>query len=162
MSSIIQALFFLIEIQLNMCEQKKKRQRIYDLLNAKTKPKFICLTYTKQKKNFYRKKSFLRKRRSGRSNKKREEIFSTALATAKKDPITLIRKHANELKVHKKTVITTIKQDLSPDNNPLDYAIWGLLENNTNATSHSNIGSLNTAIEEEWNKMSEEFILKAY
>ena len=31
----------------------------------------------------------------------------SALATAiKKDPTTLIRKHANELQVHKKTVIT--------------------------------------------------------
>ena len=45
--------------------------------------------------------------------------------------------------------------------NPLDYAIWGVLENKTNATSHSNIGLLKTAIEEEWNKMSKEFILKA-
>ena len=30
----------------------------------------------------------------------------------------------------------------------------------TNVTSNPNIGSLKTAIEEEWNKMSEEFILK--
>ena len=46
--------------------------------------------------------------------------------------------------------------DLSPNLNLLDYA----LENKTNVTS--NIVSLKTAIEEEWNKMSEEFILKAY
>ena len=31
-----------------MNEQEKKRQRIYDLLNAETKPKFICLPYKKQ------------------------------------------------------------------------------------------------------------------
>ena len=43
----------------------------------------------------------------------------------------------------------------------LDYTIWGVLESKTNTTSYSNIGSLKTAIEEEWNKMSEEFILKA-
>ena len=49
----------------------------------------------------------------------------------------------------------------SQDFNPLDYAIWGVLENKTNANSHLNIDSLKTAIEEEWNKMSEEFILKA-
>ena len=49
----------------------------------------------------------------------------------------------------------------SPDINVLDYAIWRILENKTNATSHPNIGSLKTAIEEEWNKMSKEFILKA-
>ena len=55
-----------------------------------------------------------------------------------------------------------IKQDLNPDLNPLDNAIWGVLETKTNATSHPNIGSFNkTAIEEEWNKISEEFILKA-
>ena len=70
-----------------------------------------------------------------------------------------VRKHANELKVHEKTLRTAIKQDLSPDRNPLDYAIWSILENKTNATSHPNIGSLKTPIEEEWNKMSEEFIL---
>ena len=37
---------------------------------------------------------------------------------------------------------------LSPDSNHLDYAIWGVLENKTNATSHPNIGSRKTAIEE--------------
>ena len=36
--SIIQALFK-IKIQLNMSEQEKKQQRIYDLLNAETEPK---------------------------------------------------------------------------------------------------------------------------
>ena len=35
-----------------------------------------------------------------------------------------------------------------------------VLENKTNATSNPNIGLLKIAIEEEWNKMSEEFILK--
>ena len=43
----------------------------------------------------------------------------------------------------------------------LDYAICGALEDKTNATSHPNIGSLDTAIDEEWNKISEEFIMKA-
>ena len=38
---------------------------------------------------------------------------------------------------------------------PLDYFILGVLENKTNETSHSNTGSLKTAIEEEWNKMSD-------
>ena len=40
---------------------------------------------------------------------------------------------------------TAIKQDLSPDLNRLDYAIWGVLENKTNVTSHPNIGLLKTA-----------------
>ena len=79
----------------------------------------------------------------------------------KKDPTMLIRKHANELKV-KKTVRTAIKQDLSPDLNPPDYAIWGVLEKNkTNVNSHPYITSLKTAIEKKWKKISEEFILKS-
>ena len=72
-----------------------------------------------------------------------------------------IRKHANELKVQEKTMRTAIKQDLSRDLNPLDYTIWGILENKTHATSHSDIGSLKTAIEVELNQISGEFILKA-
>ena len=43
----------------------------------------------------------------------------------------------------------------------IDNATWGILENKTNATTLPNIGSVKTANEEEWNKMSEEFILKA-
>ena len=54
-----------------------------------------------------------------------------------------------------------LNKKISPDVNPLDYAIWGILENKTNPISHLNIGLLKTAIEEEWNKISEEFILKA-
>ena len=68
---------------------------------------------------------------------------------------------ANELKVNEKTVSTAVKQDLNPDLNHFDYAIWDVLENKIYATSHRNIGSLTIAIEEEWNKMSEDFILKA-
>ena len=48
----------------------------------------------------------------------------------------------------------------SSDLNPTDYAIWSILENKTNATSSPNISSLKITIEEEWNEMSEEFILK--
>ena len=53
------------------------------------------------------------------------------------------------------------QQDSSPDFYPFDYTIWCILENKTNGISHPNIDSLETAIGEEWNKMSEEFILKA-
>ena len=38
---------------------------------------------------------------------------------------------------------------------------WAFKKNKTNATFHPNIGSLKTTTEEEWNKMSEEFIFKA-
>ena len=67
----------------------------------------------------------------------------------KKDPKMLIRKLANDLKVHKKTMKATIKQDLSPKIYSLDDAMWGNLENKTNATSDRNIGLLKAAIEEE-------------
>ena len=42
---------------------------------------------------------------------------------------------------------------------PFDYAIWSVLENKTNEIPHPYIGSLKTAIEEKWNKISEESIL---
>ena len=97
---IIQALFS--KIQPNMNEQEKKRQKIYDPLNAKTKPKEIT------------------------------GIIGVSLWPQS-----------------------------SQDLNSLDYAICGVLENKTNGTSYPNIGSFKTATEEEWNKISEESILKA-
>ena len=64
------------------------------------------------------KKIFLQKREHGGLNKKQKKFFFTAMAMAiKKDPTTSIRKHANELKVHEKTVKTAIEQDLSTDLN---------------------------------------------
>ena len=55
----------------------------------------------------------------------------------------------------------TIKQNFSQNLNLLYYANRDVLEDKTNANSHLNIGLRMTAIEEEWKKMSEEFILKA-
>ena len=77
-----------------MSEQEKKRQRIYGLINTEAKPKFLCLSYTKQR-NFLQKKSFLRKRGIGGLKKtKQKEGFLTALATAiKKGPTMSIWKH---------------------------------------------------------------------
>ena len=146
-----------------MSEQEKKRQRIYYLLNAETKLKFLCLPLYKTKKFFFftEKEFFLWKRRGG-LNKKRKEGFLTALATAlRKDCTTSVRKHANEFKIHEKTMRVAIKQDLNPNLNYLDDAIRGVLENKTNAISYPNIGSVTTPVREEGNKMSEEFILKA-
>ena len=64
------------------------------------------------------------------------------------------------MKVCEKIVKTAIKEDLRPDLKPLDYTIRGVLENKTNATSQPNIGSLKTAIKEEWNKICEENYFK--
>ena len=106
--------------------------------------------YKAKKKKNYRKRSFLRTRGVEDWTKKRKESFLTALATViKKDPTTSLRKDANELKVHAKTVRTAIKQESSTNLNLLDFAIWGVLENKTNASSHLNIGSLKIAIEED-------------
>ena len=82
-----------------MSEQEKKRQRIYDLINAKTRPKEIS------------------------------EIIEVSLWPPFSSDLAL-----------------------------LDYAVWGILENKINATSSPNIGSLKTANEEEWDKMSVKFI----
>ena len=48
---------FFIKIRPNMSEQEKKRLGIYDLLNAKTKPKFHWLLYTRQRKFFTKKET---------------------------------------------------------------------------------------------------------
>ena len=110
----------------------------------------------KQRKKDLTEKQLFKEKGSGGLNKKRKEGFLTALATViKKDLTTSIRKNANELKVDVK-----IKQDLSPVLNLPDFTRWGVLENKTNETSHSNTGSLKTTGLEEWNIMSEKFILK--
>ena len=49
---------FKIKFQPNMNEQEKKRQGIYDLLNAKTKTNLLCLPYKKRRKIFCRKVDF--------------------------------------------------------------------------------------------------------
>ena len=141
-----------------MNEREKKRQRIYDLLNAETKPEFLCLSYTKHRK-FFTETELFKETANGRLNQKRKECLLIFLAMViKKDLTTSLRKLVNELKVLEKTV-KAIKLVFTPDLNPLDYAI--VLESKTNATSNPNISSLKTAIKEEWNKMSEKFILKA-
>ena len=61
----------------------------------------------------------------------------------------------------KRKISEIIGVSLWPLSTSLVYVISCVLENKTNATSHRNIGSLKTAIKEEWNKMSEEFIFKA-
>ena len=114
-----------------MSEQEKKWQEIYDLS-----------TVYKAKKNFLQKK-LLKEKVGWRIEQKTTKRSLIALATTK-DPTKSIRKHINE-----KIVRTAIKQDLNPDLYSFDYAIWGVLENKTNSTSHPNIGSLKTAIEEE-------------
>ena len=86
-----------------MSEQEKKRQRVLNLLNI----------YRKQNKDIFSgKRVFSGKSGGWRIEQKPKEGFLSALATAiKKAPTTSIRKHANEQKVHEKTVRIAIKHD---------------------------------------------------
>ena len=59
------------------------------------------------------------------------------------------KKRRNQTKRISKINGDSLWPPLRPDHNRLDYAIWGVLENKTNATPHRNIGSLKTAIEVE-------------
>ena len=116
-SSIIQALFK-IKIQSSMSEQEKKQQRIYDLL--KNKLNSFCLHYTKQRKIFFTVKELFLENGEWKFEQKMKRMLLTCLVAAiKKGPTMSISKHANKLKVQEKTVKTAIKQELSPDLNPL-------------------------------------------
>ena len=127
-SSIILALFK-IKILPNMSERKKKkRQRIYYLICAETKPNFLCLPYTQQKIFFFTEKDLYKEKEEWRTEQKTERRLFNCTHNGDKDPTMSIKKHANELKVHEKTVRTAVKQDLNLAFNPLDYAIWGVLE----------------------------------
>ena len=98
-------------------------------LTLKPSESFFVYRIQNKEKNL-QKKSFSRKRGCGGLSKNRNKSFLTALAiVTKKDPTTSVRKHPNGLKVHEKTMRTSIKQDLNPDHNPHDYTIWGVLEN---------------------------------
>ena len=144
----------IIQPFLKFSQVNKKRNDKESMICLTPKPSQTFFVYRIQSKEIiFTEKGWVKDWR-----KKWKESFLIALATAiKKDPTTSMRKHANKLKVQEKI----IKQNLSPDLNPLDYDIGRVLEDKTNATSHRNIGSLKTAIEKEWNKMSEEFILNA-
>ena len=48
----------------------------------------------------------------------------------------------------------------SPDLNPLDYGIWGMLEGRVNSQSHHSLAHLKTCIQREWNKIPRETIVK--
>ncbi len=48
----------------------------------------------------------------------------------------------------------------SPDLNPLDYGIWGILEARACATSHWNVEALKNSVNQEWSNLSsEKFII---
>ena len=57
--------------------------------------------------------------------------------------IFLTPKQSQKKKKKSEIIVVSLWPPSSPDYNSLDYAIWGVIENKTNATSHRNI--------EEWN-----------
>ncbi|QQP38996.1 Transposable element tcb2 transposase [Caligus rogercresseyi] len=48
----------------------------------------------------------------------------------------------------------------SPDCNPLDYGIWGVVERKTCSIPHASVDALKAAVEKEWAEMSVDFIVK--
>ena len=80
------------------------------------KPSQTFFVYHKEdKENFFTKKELFKEKGKWRIKQKKKEGFLTAFTTAiKKESAMSMRKHANELKVHAKTVRTTIKKDLTP------------------------------------------------
>lgn len=49
----------------------------------------------------------------------------------------------------------------SPDINPLDYSVWGILDKRVRATHHNSVDSLKASITREWDNMSTEYLIKA-
>ena len=95
-----------------MSEQEKKQQRNSDLLKLKTKPNMFLSSVYKTKEKITEKEVF-KEKREWWIEPKRKGDFLMAIATAiKKDSITSIRKHTNELKVYEKTVRIAIKHNL--------------------------------------------------
>ena len=118
----------------------KKRNNKESMICLMLKPRqSFFVNHIQSKENLFTEKVLFKEKGEWRIEQNQKEGFLTALAMS-------IRKHVNELKVHKRTLRTAIKQDLSPDFNPLDYAICGILENKTNATSHPNIGLVSVSL----------------
>jgi DDE superfamily endonuclease/Transposase len=46
----------------------------------------------------------------------------------------------------------------SPDLNPLDFSIWGVLEARVQATAHANLASLRASIAREWTALDENYV----
>ena len=49
----------------------------------------------------------------------------------------------------------------SPDLNPIDFYVWGVVERQTNRRPHPNRDSLKSAISEEMKHMSQERVIRA-
>ena len=56
-----------------MSDQGKKRQSIYDLLNARTNLKFLCLLYTKNKTKKNSEKELLEEKEEWTSEQKKKK-----------------------------------------------------------------------------------------
>lgn len=49
----------------------------------------------------------------------------------------------------------------SPDLNPMDYAIWGILESKVNVRPHRSLDSLKSALQREWDNLSMDIVRKS-
>ncbi|QQP41319.1 Uncharacterized protein FKW44_015644 [Caligus rogercresseyi] len=61
-----------------------------------------------------------------------------------------------------KKLLTWMKHNgsTSPDCNPLDYGIWGVVERKACSIPHASVDALKAAVEKEWAEMSVDFIVK--
>ena len=48
----------------------------------------------------------------------------------------------------------------SPDLNPLDYGVWGIVESKACATPHASVDVLKASVEKEWEGMEEEYLVR--
>ncbi|KAK0394707.1 hypothetical protein QR680_000887 [Steinernema hermaphroditum] len=58
----------------------------------------------------------------------------------------------------KKTLQWTFGLQNSPDLNPLDFSVWGIMEQKACAVKHKSVGSLKRALEKAWDEISPEMI----
>ena len=49
----------------------------------------------------------------------------------------------------------------APDANPLDYAIWGVMSSDVQATPHRNVADLKASVVRSWEHMSKQFVTKS-
>ena len=103
------------------------------------------------KEKNYRKRFFFKEKVEWRTEQKRKEGLVTALTS-------VIKKHANELKVHRKILRIAITQDFSPNLNPL-IMLYEAFKKTKQMRLPIKILVHLTATDENWNKMTEEFLL---
>ena len=93
-----------------MSEQEKTQQRI-SFAKCRNQTKVSLSTVYKANKKFFTEKELFKEKWELRIEQKIKRRLFIDLTMVIKGPHNTYKKHANELKVHEKTVRTAIKQD---------------------------------------------------